>query len=116
MESADLTLSNLKILLTHRGTCRSGGVLYPVHTRLTAENYGLLEAMTRTATSGTSRNMMVNQLLALAIQITMDALPTDLADSLNHLKGQIIATRVYPDRLPADEQLANDLPAEEGEL
>lgn len=117
MYPADSTLRSLKILLTHQGKANCGGVLLPVTVRLSGEIYGYVEAMTQTATPGTSRNMIVNELLALAIQTLLDDSPTELNDSLTHLAAQILGTRLNPGSLPEfDKKLSNELPTEIGEI
>lgn len=117
MHPAGSTLRTLKILLDNQGKPYCGGVLLPVTLRLSGEIYGYVEAMTQTATPGTSRNMIVNELLALAIQTLLDDLPTELNDSLTHLAVQILGARLNPGSLPEfDKKLANELPTEIGEI
>ena len=60
----------------------------PVHTRLQAPLYGLIEALTHHA--GTSRNKVVNQLLEVGLEATLAALPEDLAEDLRRRSGEVI--------------------------
>jgi len=66
--------------LNHSGKSQYTGMLFPVHTRLQAPLYGLLEVLTHHA--GTSRNKVVNQLLEVGLEATLAALPEDLAEDL----------------------------------
>lgn len=87
-------LDHLVNTLSRTGDTRYIGMLFPVHTRLIPEVYGLVEAMTRQAESGTSRNKIVNQLLEVGIQTTLAALPSDAVNSLHRLKNEILVPTI----------------------
>jgi hypothetical protein len=76
--------------LSGTGKAQYTGMLFPVPTRLQAHLYGVVEALTHHA--GTSRNKMVNDLLEVGIQATMEALPPELAEELHQRSGEILAT------------------------
>jgi len=73
-------LDQLVSELNHSGKSQYTGMLFPVHTRLQAPLYGLIEALTHHA--GTSRNKVVNQLLEVGLEATLAALPEDLAEDM----------------------------------
>jgi hypothetical protein len=64
------------------------GILFPVHTRLQAETYGLIEVLTNYA--GTSRNKLVNQLLEVGLEATLSALPSDLSEQLQRSAHEVV--------------------------
>lgn len=82
------SLDQLVSELNHSGKSQYTGVLFPVHTRLQAPLYGLIEALTHHA--GTSRNKVVNQLLEVGLEATLAALPEDLAEDLRRRSGEVI--------------------------
>lgn len=74
--------------LNHSGKSQYVGMLFPVPTRLKADSYGMLEALTHHA--GISRNKMVNQLLDVGIAATLESLPEDLAQALIARSGEVM--------------------------
>lgn len=81
-------LEQLVSELNHAGKSQYTGLLFPVPTRLQAHLYGMVEALTHHA--GTSRNKLMNQLVEVGIQATLDALPEDLVLHLNRQAGDVI--------------------------
>lgn len=73
-------VDELVALIKKNGTTDYTGVLFPVHTRLHIDVFGLLQAITEH--SGLSRNQMVNRLLRVGIDATLEALPSELAQQL----------------------------------
>lgn len=90
IHSSPTPLQQLVAELNHVGKSQYTGMLFPVPTRLQAHLFGLVEALTHHA--GTSRNKMVNDLLEVGIQATIDALPEELASQLRERSGEIIST------------------------
>jgi hypothetical protein len=76
--------------LNHSGKSRYVGLLFPVPTRLTVDLYAMVEALTHQA--GTSRNKMMNQLVEIGIQATLEALPEELVDQLRERACEVIRT------------------------
>jgi hypothetical protein len=70
------------------GESKFVGLTFPVQTRLQANIYGLVEALTQRA--GTSRNKVVNQLIEVGLEATFDALPEDVALELRRVSSQIL--------------------------
>lgn len=83
-KALDLLVSQLN----HSGKSQYTGMLYPVHTRLEAQIYGLIEALTHHA--GTSRNKVVNQILEVGLEATLSALSDDLVDDLHRRAGDVV--------------------------
>lgn len=74
--------------LNHSFKPQYTGMLFPVHTRLQAPLYGLIEVLTHHA--GTSRNRVVNQLLEVGLEATLAALPEDLVEDLRRRSGEVV--------------------------
>lgn len=83
-------LDQLVSELSHTGKSQYTGMLFPVPTRLQAHLYGLVEALTHHA--GTSRNKLMNQLVEVGLQATLEALPEDLVRQLQERSGEILHT------------------------
>lgn len=78
--------------LSHSGKSQYSGVLFAVPTRLQADLYGMVEALTQHA--GTSRNKIMNQLVQVGIEATLDALPNEIVTQLNKRAGEVISTAI----------------------
>ena len=74
--------------LNHTGKSQYTGMLFPVPTRLSIDLYGMVEALTHHA--GTSRNKVMNQLVEVGIQATLQALPDDVVENLQQSCSQTI--------------------------
>lgn len=85
---APTALGQLVSELNHSGKSQYVGLLFPVPTRLQAHLYGMVEALTHHA--GTSRNKLMNQLVEVGIQATLEALPEQLVSQLEERSGEII--------------------------
>jgi hypothetical protein len=73
--------------LNHTGKSNYAGAVYPVHTRLQADLYGMVEALT--AHAGISRNKMMNRLVEVGVQTTLEALPDEVVLRLNDIANGI---------------------------
>lgn len=85
-------LEQLVAELNHSGKSQYTGLLFPVPTRLQANVYGMVEALTHHA--GTSRNKMMNQLVEVGIQATLDGLPEELAEQLRIKSGDVLRVAI----------------------
>lgn len=85
-------LDQLVTELNHSGKSQYIGVLFPVPTRLQLNLYGMVEALTHHA--GTSRNKIMNQLVEVGIQATLDALPEEVVIQLQERCGQVIGAAI----------------------
>jgi hypothetical protein len=74
--------------LNHSGKSRYVGLLFPVPTRLTADLYAMVEALTHQA--GTSRNKLMNQLVEIGIQATLEVLPEEIVRQLRERAGEVL--------------------------
>jgi len=81
-------LEQLARELNHSGKPQYTDMVFPVHTRLQAPLYGLVEVLTHHA--GTSRNKVVNRLLDVGLEATLGALPEDLAEDLRRRSFEVI--------------------------
>lgn len=81
-------LDQLLSELTHSGKSQYVGLLFPVPTRLKAHLFGMVEALTHQA--GTSRNKLMNQLVEVGIQATLEALPQEVVQQLEQRSGEVI--------------------------
>jgi hypothetical protein len=86
--AAPTALHELVSDLNHSGKSQYTGLLFPVPTRLKCDTYGMVEALTHHA--GTSRNKLMNQLVEIGIQATMDALPEDVVRQVNERASEVI--------------------------
>lgn len=73
-------LDQLVSELSHTGKSQYLGILFPVPTRLQANLFGMVEALTHHA--GTSRNKIMNQLVEVGIEATLSALPKSVLHQL----------------------------------
>lgn len=87
---APTALDQLVSELNHSGKSLYVGLLFPVPTRLQAHLYGMVEALTHHA--GTSRNKLMNQLVEVGIQATLEALPEEIVRQLQERSGEVIHT------------------------
>lgn len=83
-------LQQLVAELNHSGKSQYVGLLVSVPTRLKVHLYGMVEALTHHA--GTSRNKLMNQLVEVGIQATLDALPEEIVSQLQERSGEVILT------------------------
>lgn len=83
-KALDLLVSELK----HTGRVQYVGAMFAVPTRLQAHLYGMVEALTNH--TGTSRNKVMNQLVEIGIQATLDALPEELVNQLHERSGEAL--------------------------
>ncbi len=81
-------LDQLVSELEHVGSSKYTGAVVPVQTRLQAPLWSLVEALTQRA--GTSRNKVMNQLVEVGLEATIDALPEDVALELNRLSSELL--------------------------
>ena len=81
-------LQELVSELNHTGKSQYNGLLFPVPTRLQINSYGLIEALTHHA--GTSRNKLMNQIVEVGIEATLNSLPDDVADSIRRRADEVI--------------------------
>lgn len=63
------------------GTSAYSGVMLPVAARLDVKNFPMVEALT--AHLGTSRNKVINDLLAVGIETLLSGLSAEVVDDLN---------------------------------
>lgn len=87
---APTALDQLVSELNHSGKSQYVGLLFPVPTRLQAQLYGMVEALTHHA--GTSRNKLMNQLVEVGIQATLEALPEHLVHQLHEQAADALHT------------------------
>ena len=87
---APTALNQLVRELNHSGKPQYLGLLVPVPTRLQAHLYGMVEALTHHA--GTSRNKLMNQLVEVGIQATLQALPEEVVFQLQQSSDDAIQT------------------------
>lgn len=85
---APTALDQLVSELNHSGKSQYFGLLFPVPTRLQADLYGMVEALTHHA--GTSRNKLMNQLVEVGIEATLEALPEEIVRQLQERSGEVI--------------------------
>jgi len=83
-------LDQLVSELSQSGKSQYIGLLFPVPTRLKANLYGMVEALTHQA--GTSRNKLMNQLVEVGIQSTLEALPQEIVHQLEQRASEVIRT------------------------
>lgn len=83
-------LQQLVSELNHSGKSQYIGLLFPVPTRLQANLYGMVEALTHHA--GTSRNKLMNQLVDVGIQATLAALPEEVVSHLEERSASALNT------------------------
>lgn len=96
-------LDQLVSELEHVGSSKYTGAVVPVQTRLQAHLWSLVEALTQRA--GTSRNKVMNQLVEVGLQSTLDALPEDVALELNRVSGQLLYKLAIDDNRPETETM-----------
>lgn len=87
---APTALHQLVSELNHSGKSQYLGLLFPVPTRLQANLYGMVEALTHHA--GTSRNKLMNQLVDVGIQATLAALPEEVVSQLEERSAAALST------------------------
>lgn len=80
-------LDQLVSELNHTGKSQYFGLLFPVTARLHPHLYGMLEVLTHHA--GTVRNKVLNQLLEVGIEATLNALPDELCEDFQRQSSQI---------------------------
>jgi hypothetical protein len=83
--------------LTHRGESTYVGASQHVSARLHLSNYTMLQAMTEEA--GTSRNQVINQLIATGIDSVLLALPDDAMARIEERRKGILAGLVKANNL-----------------
>ncbi len=70
------------------GKSQYAGVSFPVQTRLRADLYGMVDALSKQA--GTSRNKIVNQLVEVGIQSTLELLTDEVVRKLQEAAGDCV--------------------------
>jgi hypothetical protein len=92
---APTALDQLVSELNHSGKSHYVGLLFPVPTRLQVHLYGMVEAMTHQA--GTSRNKLMNQLVEVGIEATLQALPEEIVRQLQERSSEVIRIALEKD-------------------
>ena len=83
-------LQQLVSELSHSGKSQYVGILFPVPTRLQANLFGMVEALTHHA--GTSRNKLMNQLVEVGIEVTLNALPESVVQQIEEQANSALHT------------------------
>ena len=83
-------LQQLVSELSHTGKSQYVGILFPVPTRLQANLFGMVEALTHHA--GTSRNKLMNQLVEVGIDATLKALPESVVQQIEQQANSALHT------------------------
>ena len=83
-------LQQLVSELSHSGKSQYVGILFPVPTRLQANLFGMVEALTHHA--GTSRNKLMNQLVEVGIEETLKALPESVVQQIEEQANSALHT------------------------
>ncbi len=83
-------LQQLVSELSHSGKSQYVGILFPVPTRLQANLFGMVEALTHHA--GTSRNKLMNQLVEVGIDATLKALPESVVQQIEQQANSALHT------------------------
>lgn len=83
-------LQQLVSELSHSGKSQYVGILFPVPTRLQANLFGMVEALTHHA--GTSRNKLMNQLVEVGIEATLKALPESVVQQIEEQANSALHT------------------------
>ena len=83
-------LQQLVSELSHTGKSQYVGILFPVPTRLQANLFGMVEALTHHA--GTSRNKLMNQLVEVGIEATLKALPESVVQQIEEQANSALHT------------------------
>ena len=83
-------LQQLVSELSHSGKSQYVGILFPVPTRLQANLFGMVEALTHHA--GTSRNKLMNQLVEVGIEATLKALPESVVQQIEEQANSALNT------------------------
>ena len=83
-------LQQLVSELSHSGKSQYVGILFPVPTRLQANLFGMVEALTHHA--GTSRNKLMNQLVEVGIEETLKALPESVVRQIEEQANSALHT------------------------
>ena len=85
-------LQQLVSELSHTGKSQYVGILFPVPTRLQANLFGMVEALTHHA--GTSRNKLMNQLVEVGIEETLKALPESVVQQIEEQANSALNTAI----------------------
>ena len=85
-------LQQLVSELSHSGKSQYVGILFPVPTRLQANLFGMVEALTHHA--GTSRNKLMNQLVEVGIEATLKALPESVVHQIEEQANLALNTAI----------------------
>ena len=85
-------LQQLVSELSHSGKSQYVGILFPVPTRLQANLFGMVEALTHHA--GTSRNKLMNQLVEVGIEETLKALPESVVRQIEEQANSALNTAI----------------------
>ena len=85
-------LQQLVSELSHSGKSQYVGILFPVPTRLQANLFGMVEALTHHA--GTSRNKLMNQLVEVGIEVTLNALPESVVYQIEEQANSALNTAI----------------------
>ena len=85
-------LQQLVSELSHSGKSQYVGILFPVPTRLQANLFGMVEALTHHA--GTSRNKLMNQLVEVGIEETLKALPESVVHQIDEQASSALNTAI----------------------
>ncbi len=85
-------LQQLVSELSHSGKSQYVGILFPVPTRLQANLFGMVEALTHHA--GTSRNKLMNQLVEVGIEVTLNALPESVVQQIEEQANSALNTAI----------------------
>ena len=83
-------LQQLVSELSHSGKSQYVGILFPLPTRLQANLFGMVEALTHHA--GTSRNKLMNQLVEVGIDATLKALPESVVQQIEQQANSALHT------------------------
>lgn len=83
-------LQQLVSELSYSGKSQYVGILFPVPTRLQANLFGMVEALTHHA--GTSRNKLMNQLVEVGIDATLKALPESVVQQIEQQANSALHT------------------------
>ena len=83
-------LQQLVSELSHSGKSQYVGILFPVPTRLQANLFGMVEALTHHA--GTSRNKLMNQLVEVGIEATLESLPESVVRQIEEQANSALHT------------------------
>lgn len=87
----DLLINELR----HTGSVHGSSAVFAVHTRLELDTYAMIEALT--AQAGVSRNKIMNQVVAVGLATTLQALPDDMVAELKASASKILFSVVKDD-------------------